>query len=276
MKSILICHDGAEIDREVLARWLASFTNLEGIIILKENKSRIIKRIKRELKRSGILRFFDIIAFRIYYRLFQAANDSVWERRKFDELYQKYKELPTDIKILYTHSPNTNEVYDFISSIKPDIMLARCKQIIKKDVFKVPTTGTFVLHPGITPEYRNAYGCFWAIASGDYNKVGTTLLKIDEGVDTGPVYGYYSSSCDVITDSHKIIQHRTLLENLDLIKDKLIEIHAGNANIINTKGRSSGIWGQPWLSAHFSIRNKAKKGAIKIGLSNEINNTTLS
>ena len=39
--------------------------------------------------------------------------------------------------------------------------------------------GTFVMHPGICPEYRNAHGCFWALANRDLARVGMTLLRAD-------------------------------------------------------------------------------------------------
>ena len=66
--------------------------------------------------------------------------------------------------------------------------IARCKVILKPDIFALPRAGTFVLHPGICPEYRNAHGCFWALANRDLDRVGMTLLRVDAGVDTGPVY----------------------------------------------------------------------------------------
>ncbi|MGE5480737.1 MAG: formyltransferase family protein [Chloroflexota bacterium] len=276
MRTLLICHEGAEIDQGVLARWMASFSELGGIIVLREKKSRLFKRIRKEIKRSGLFRFADIIAFRIYYKLFRAGRDRAWERGKFDELYKKYPALSPSVKILYTHSPNSPESINFISAIKPDIILARCKQLLKKNVFSIPSIGTFVLHPGVTPEYRNAYGCFWAIASGDYSKVGTTLLKIDEGIDTGPVYGYYCYDWDVLRDSHLIIQHRTVLDNLDDIKNKLIEICAGQARSIDTRGRRSQVFGQPWLTKQLSIISNAKKGKIKNGKAYESDDITVS
>ena len=73
-------------------------------------------------------------------------------------------------------------------------MVARCKRILKERIFAVPRPGTYVLHPGICPEYRNAHGAFWALARRDLDKVGLTLLRIDKGVDTGPVYGYFTLS----------------------------------------------------------------------------------
>ena len=54
-------------------------------------------------------------------------------------------------------------------------------------------TGHSSMHPGICPEYRNSHGCFWALARRDLDHVGATLLQIDEGSDTGPVYAYYTT-----------------------------------------------------------------------------------
>ena len=84
------------------------------------------------------------------------------------------------------------------------------------------------MHPGICPEYRNAHGCFWARATGDHANVGMTLLRIDRGVDTGPVFGYFRVDADA-RESHVVTQHRVVLEHLDAIRDKLLEIEAGTA-----------------------------------------------
>ena len=77
------------------------------------------------------------------------------------------------------------------------------------------------MHPGVCPEYRNAHGCFWALANGDAERVGMTLLKVDAGVDTGPVYGYYGCRYDESRDSHVVIQSRVVFDNLDTLRAKL-------------------------------------------------------
>ncbi len=88
-------------------------------------------------------------------------------------------------------------------------------------------TGTFVMHPGIVPEYRNAHGCFWALVHGDLGRVGMSLLKIDAGIDTGPVYGYFTTPVNEWTESHIGIQRRMTFENLPAIAERLVEIHNG-------------------------------------------------
>jgi hypothetical protein len=263
MRTLLICHEGARLDSVVLARWLASFSELAGVIVIRENRQRVERRLKRELKRVGLLRFFDVLAFRLHYRLTSAGADRRWEEGQVEALSQVYAPHGEDVPLLVTHSPNSVEAEAFIKECRPDIMLARCKTLLKENIFSLARTGTFVMHPGVCPEYRNAHGCFWALAEDDAARVGMTLLKIDRGVDTGPVYGYYTYAFDAARESHIRIQHRVVLENLNGLKNKLIEIYEGRAAALDTKGRRSATWGQPWLSRHFKIRRRARRGKVR-------------
>lgn len=257
MRTLLICHESAPLDESALARWLASFSTLAGIVIIRENSKRGWQRVKREIKRVGVFRFVDVISFRLYYKLFLAAKDREWERRTLDELAGKYPQI--DVPTLITHSPNSAEAERFIKDQRPDIVIARCKTLLKESVFSIPTRGTFVMHPGICPEYRNAHGCFWALASDDLDRVGMTLLRIDRGVDTGPVYGYYHYPFDEVSESHVVIQHRVVTENLDRLEKKLQEIYMNTAVPIEVKGRSTKTWGQPWLTEHLGWKRRARR-----------------
>jgi hypothetical protein len=258
MKTVLICHEENLIDRDGLSRWLASFSDLAGIVVLREKGGRKFKRIKREVARVGLLRFFDVSAFRLYYKLFLANSDTAWESNLIDKLSQKYGELG-DVPILVTQSPNSPETEHFIREKEADIVIARCKVILNKRIFTLAKHGTFVMHPGICPEYRNAHGSFWALATGDDKNVGMTLLKVDEGVDTGPIYGYYTYDFDSLRESHIKIQTRVVIENLDKIRDKLIEIASGDATSIETNGRKSGAWGHPWLTKYIGWKLRARQ-----------------
>ena len=258
-RTLLYCHHDAPLDLQVLARWMSSWSTLAGIVVITERSERTQKRVRRELKRVGPLRFADVLAFRAFYKARLAAADRAWERQTISVLARDYPELPDDLPILHTHSPNSDEAREFAISCKPDIAIARCKFILKKNVFTVPSIGTFVLHPGICPEYRNAHGCFWALAEDDLARVGTTLLKIDEGIDTGPVYGYYSYAFDEVGESHIVIQQRTLFDNLGAIALRFGEIISGEATPKPTEGRSSNVWGQPWLSKYTRWKWRARR-----------------
>jgi len=259
MKTLLICHDGAQLDQVILARWLSSFSNLVGMVIIQEPPSQLWRRARREAKRSGLFRFFDALALRLYYRIFLSGKDRRWEREELRAKSLIYGDIPSNTAILKTPSPNTHETEAFIRRLDPDIVLARCKVLLKESIFSIPSKGTFVMHPGVCPEYRNAHGCFWALANRDLNKVGMTLLRIDKGVDTGPVFGYYSYAFDEAQESHIVIQHRVVLENLDALRGKFLEIFDGTPVPLNTSGRPSAIWGQPWLSKYLAWKSHAKK-----------------
>ena len=261
MRTLLICHEDAALDREGLARWFASFSTFTGAVVIREPGGRLRKRIAREVKRVGWWRFLDVLAFRGFYLLKQAAGDRQWERRELGRLRSRYPERPEAPEIAVS-SPNSSEAQAFISAQKPDLVIARCKTLLSERIFSIPTLGTFVMHPGVCPEYRNAHGCFWAMATGDPGNVGMTLLRIDRGVDTGPVFGYFRVDADP-AESHVVTQHRVVLEHLDAIRDKLVEIEAGTATPIDTSGRKSAAWGQPWLSAFLTMRRRSRRSAVR-------------
>jgi methionyl-tRNA formyltransferase len=174
-----------------------------------------------------------------------------------EQLRGRFPDRP-DAPEVVVSSPNSSEAQAFVASHQPDLVIARCKTLLAERIFTIPRLGTYVMHPGICPEYRNAHGCFWAMASGDAGNVGMTLLRIDKGVDTGPVFGYFRVEADP-AESHVVTQHRTVVDHLDAIRDKLLEIDAGAATAIDTAGRPSATWGQPWLTALLKMRRRRQK-----------------
>jgi methionyl-tRNA formyltransferase len=138
-------------------------------------------------------------------------------------------------------------------------MIARCKVILKEHIFTIPRQGTFVMHPGICPEYRNAHGCFWALANRDLARVGMTLLRIDQGVDTGPIFGHYYCSYDERHESHIVIQDRMVFDNLDILRQQLEAILEGRAVPVDVSGRTSAAWGQPWLTRYVAWKWAASR-----------------
>jgi folate-dependent phosphoribosylglycinamide formyltransferase PurN len=258
-RSVLICHRGADFDREGLARWLASFSTVAGIVELDEPASRTVQRVRRELKRSGVLGFADVMAFRAFYRLAVAGCDRAWEASAVDELRRRFADVPEGTNVLRAKSVNSPECAEFIRACRPDFMLARCKTILKPAVFTLARGGTYVLHPGVCPEYRNAHGCFWALSAGDLSRVGLTLLRIDAGVDTGPVYGHFTYPFNEREESHIVIQLRVLLENLDAVRDTMLKAVSGAVEPLDVRGRRSAVWGQPKLTAYLRWKLRARK-----------------
>ena len=263
MKTLLIYHEGARLEEEVMLRWLASFSDLVGLIVLG------VKGQKVEAAAAGD----------------QASwSSSLRRRRRFPGLLQALsshetmiggrvsspRELgnhfgpPTvDTPVLRTDTPNSDEAVEFIHRLAPDMMIARCKTLLAPQVFSDPAERNLCNASRNRAGVWNSHGCFWALSNRDLDKVGMTLLRIDAGVDTGPVYGYFSYEYDEGAESHSMIQKRVVFENLDAIRERLLEIERGDAEPIDTSGRVSGAWGQPWLTKYLMWKWRARRAAVR-------------
>ncbi|MGE7138620.1 formyltransferase family protein [Luteibacter sp. NPDC031894] len=257
MRTVLMCHAGDAFDREGLAAWMASFSDLAGVVVIDETGVQKRARIRREWRRLGTWRFLDVLAMRLYYRFKLAATDRAWMDATLANMRRRFGDVP-GVPELRVADANAPEVAAFLRERKPDIMIARSKQLLARRIYRIPRNGCLVMHPGICPEYRNAHGCFWALAERDLDRVGLTLLRIDAGVDTGPIYGYFTYAFDEARESHVRVQYRVVVENLDALAQRVREIAAGEAVPMDVSGRQSGVWGQPWLSRYVRWKRSAR------------------
>lgn len=255
---VLLCHRGQRLDSEGLASWLAHSFDLAGIVIVRDPWRRTLDRVRRELRRSGVLGLLDVLAFRAFYALRIARSDAAWVDAEVGRLREQYPADLDAVPMLAVASPNSDEARGFVESRRPDLMIARCKVLLRPEVFNVPAHGTFVLHPGFCPEYRNSHGCFWALASRDLGRVGMSLLRIDRGVDTGALYLQAPCRYDETRESHVVIQHRAVLANLEAIRRALLSVIGGQGRPIATQGRRSAVWGQPRLSSYVQWKRAAR------------------
>jgi hypothetical protein len=236
---------------------------LAGLLIIRDGPRRRWRAARREMTRVGILGMLDVIAFRAYSRLVHGSSDARWEADTIANLRRRYPSNVDSVPRLTVSSPNSSEAKTFLQRLHPDLAVARCKVLLRPEIFEIARAGTFVLHPGICPEYRNAHGSFWALANRDLDRVGMTLLRIDGGIDTGPVYLHGACEFDERRDSHLVIQQRAVVDNLDPVARTLIAIARGEAVApADVAGRRSAVWGQPRLSAYVRWKLAARRSAV--------------
>lgn len=257
---MLICHQHDRLDSVGLASWLAATTRLAGIVEIRDDGARRWRVARREIKRTGLLNFVDAVAMRAYASLRLRAADAAWVDREVSLLQARYPVSLDNVPRQVVADPNSEPTRRFIAGLAPDLIVARCKFILKPEVFELARAGSFALHPGVCPEYRNAHGCFWALANRDLGRVGMTLLKIDRGIDTGPVLLQATSAFDEVNESHTVIQHRVVTGNLDRIGDVLLKTARGEApQALDVTGRTSACWGQPRLTTYLRWKRAARR-----------------
>jgi methionyl-tRNA formyltransferase len=236
--------------------------NLAGLIVISEDRRRLLAAAKREIHRVGWLGFLDVVAYRAFARIRLRAGEDKWKAQQSSALRAKYPANLEAVPRVVVSNPNSDEARMFLESCRPDIIIARCKFILRPAIFTLARTGAFALHPGICPEYRNAHGCFWALVSRDVDRVGMTLLKIDKGIDTGPMYLQAGCVIDEVAESHTVIQYRVVFENLEGIAKTLIDLSDGlPLEPIPATGRTSAVWGQPRLTAYLRWKKAARTRA---------------
>lgn len=74
-----------------------------------------------------------------------------------------------------------------IAELAPDvIVVAAYAQIIPEEILNTPKYGSINIHGSLLPKYRGASCIQAAILNGD-KETGITIMKMDAGLDTGPI-----------------------------------------------------------------------------------------
>jgi methionyl-tRNA formyltransferase len=89
------------------------------------------------------------------------------------------------------HQPTkvrTGELTRWLREKRADVALVMAYgRILPGDVLAAPRRGAMNLHASLLPKLRGAAPINWAIVRGE-TETGISLMQMDEGLDTGPVY----------------------------------------------------------------------------------------
>jgi methionyl-tRNA formyltransferase len=92
------------------------------------------------------------------------------------------------VPVYQPHSLRSEEAAGPLRAWQPDlIVVAAYGQILRPHVLKLPPYGCLNVHASLLPRWRGASPIQHALLAGD-SETGVTLMKMDTGMDTGPVY----------------------------------------------------------------------------------------
>jgi methionyl-tRNA formyltransferase len=137
----------------------------------------------------------------------------------------KKRALEYKLDIYQPVSLKSKDVQKIIENYNPDlIIVVAYGLLIPKEVLNIPKFGCLNVHASLLPFWRGAAPIQRALLNGD-KKTGITIMKMDEGLDTGPILAqkeYYISKKETSGDLH---------ENLSKIgRDLLLSILEGYMN----------------------------------------------
>lgn len=100
----------------------------------------------------------------------------------------KQKALELGLMVEQPTKVRTPEFAAWLRGQEADVALVIAYgRILPKGVLDAPRRGCMNLHASILPKYRGAAPITWAVVEGEA-KTGVSLMQMDEGMDTGPVF----------------------------------------------------------------------------------------
>jgi methionyl-tRNA formyltransferase len=100
------------------------------------------------------------------------------------------------LPVLQTGTLRNPAIRERIIVVQPDlIVVAAFGMILGKWILDLPARGCVNLHASLLPKYRGANPIASAIAMGE-ERTGVSLMRMKQGLDTGPVY----STCEMNVD----------------------------------------------------------------------------
>ena len=201
--------------------------------------------------------------------------------------------LAHDIPVYQPLSLRSEEAIGPIRDWAPDlIIVAAFGQILPAHLLNLPGKGCLNIHASLLPRWRGAAPIQYAILSGD-EETGVSLMRMDEGLDTGPVYVRQAIPIqpdETAATLHDRLAHlgASMLDNyLDGILDGQLAAEAQN-DALSTYApmlkKNAGVidWSQstdqidrqvramtPWPSAFTSWQGKRVKVLLVTPLANE-------
>lgn len=123
--------------------------------------------------------FFDIVA------VITQPDKPVGRKQIVTPPLVKIEAQKNNIPVLQPKS--IKDIKSEIQKLKPDIIVVVAySQIMPKNILDIPKYGCINVHGSLLPKYRGASCIQGAILNGE-KESGVTIMKMDTGLDTGPV-----------------------------------------------------------------------------------------
>ena len=113
-----------------------------------------------------------------------------------------------------------------LRALKPDLMVVVAYgQILPQNILDLPKFGCLNVHTSLLPKYRGAAPIQWAIADGE-PETGVTIMKMDAGLDTGPMLATRRTPI-LPTDDSQILHDRLAQLGAELLAETIPDYIAG-------------------------------------------------
>lgn len=142
----------------------------------------------------------------------------------------KVRALERGLPVVQPTKLRTGEFGAWVREQNVDVALVVAYgRILPKDVLEGPRLGCVNVHASLLPRYRGAAPITWAVVNGE-SETGITLMKLDEGMDTGPTFARVATSI-APEETAGELGERLARIGADAVREWLPRYVAGNVSI---------------------------------------------
>lgn len=162
-----------------------------------------------------------------------------------------------DYKVVEVGKINSAETARIIQAEGLDVLLPYTG-IIRKVLLEAAPWGCLNVHHGWLPEIRGMYSAFHAIAEDRPDWVGVTVHRMDEGIDTGPIFRRGRPVMS-IHDNHEALYVRLDLLGAELLWETLRELRAGNGQTLGNPLTQGVYRSRPTFAQHLRVELRERR-----------------
>jgi methionyl-tRNA formyltransferase len=182
MKVVLACRNGPS--SYYIAGRLAR-ENLLDAIVVESGKTARRNKLRRIFQQSDIWQVPGKVLNIAFLLVYQAIAERTL--RDFVTAGEFATKFPDGILTIHIDDINDTACKEFLEQQEPDYLVVSGTALLKDDIINIPSIAALNIHGGMVPKYRNVHSDLWAYVHNDCEHIGTSILYLDEGIDTGDV-----------------------------------------------------------------------------------------
>lgn len=210
-----------------------------------------VEWLKKRMRRRGLVRALDEMAYQVYYGLFKFKKDQEYLSQAFEAFFGRAAfDPPPGVPYYEFQDLNSPEALQVLEELKPDLVFASCvSQYFKKPYMEIPRLGTVLYHEGLTPEYKGLHTAFWALYNGEKHRIGYTLLQLDDKIDHGQPLAQGVGKLDPnIAHYFAYAGHKTLIDGLPEVEKALAALEQGQRPVVHRDHGPAKMYSYPGIS----------------------------
>lgn len=253
MRTVILYH--SDPIQDLKADLIASQFPVDAFVHVAERRASAPRYFWRRLKRFGPAKVADEILWRLAYRFIEQVQDSEHEGQLVAGFRRTVPAAYVRPAVHTLESINSDAGEKLLRELQADVCIIMLNVMLKKRIFSIPPLGMLIFHPGLAPEYRGVHCGLWAVANNDLGRVGWSLLRIDEGVDTGPILAQGTAkTVDPSRENYRIMQHRAQFDGLPDVVATMERLARGEQPFVPIEGRTSSNYTHPGLADYLRYR----------------------